>query len=111
MKLKLITLEPQKKKLIRITKESGIPLLGALPFGCIDRGSNILQVRCTTICNMNCQFCSTDGGPYSTKHSTNYVVDIDYLLESVKEVVKFKGNDVQIFLDSVGDPLTHPDFV
>lgn len=98
-------------RLIKIDEASGIPLLGCIVFGIIDRGTNILQVRCTSVCNMNCGFCSTDGGPFSTKHPVNYLVDIDYLLDWVKKVVKFKGNNLQIFLDSVGEPLTHPDFV
>ena len=98
-------------ELIKIDKNSGIPLIGCIAFGCIDRGTNILQVRCTSVCNMNCPFCSTDGGPFSTKHPANYILDINYLLGWVKEVAEFKGDNLQIFLDSVGDPLTHPDFV
>src|SRR3989344_5582916 len=112
MGLKIPIIEPKKKALVEITKEIGIPLIGHIAFGIIERaGNNIIQVRCTTICNMNCQFCSTDGGPFSTKHPTNYILDINYLLGWVKEVAEFKGDNLQIFLDSVGDSLTHPDFV
>ena len=97
-------------ELIKIDKTSGIPLLGALPFGIIDRGTNILQVRCTSVCNMQCAFCSTSANNFKM-HPVNYIVDVDYLLEWVKKVAEFKGDNLQIFLDSVGDPLTHPDFV
>ena len=100
----------EKPRLIKITRESGIPLVGNVFIGCIDRGSNTIQVRATTLCNMNCNFCSTDGGPFS-RHKTNYIVDVDYLTNWVKEITKFKGNNITIFLDSVGEPTMHPDFV
>src|SRR3989344_9047841 len=99
-----------KNRLIKITKESMIPLLGHIAFGVIDRGTNTLQVRATTLCNMNCSFCSTDGGPFS-RHSTNYIVDINYLTEWIKEIAEYKGPGIIIFLDSVGEPTMHPNFV
>lgn len=100
-----------KSASIKITRESGIPLMGHIAFGVIERsGNNIIQVRATTVCNMRCEFCSTSAND-TKKHPVNYIVDIDYLVEWVKEVAKIKGDNLQIFLDSVGDPLTHPDFV
>jgi len=115
MKLEVIQLEMESKKIesrfIRITRESGIPLIGHIAFGILDRGTSLLQVRCTTVCNANCQFCSTDGGPNSKFHKTNYIVDIDYLTEEVEKLAKIKGNDLIIFLDSVGEPTTHPNFI
>lgn len=111
MKLQLIQIKQENKSVVRITKESGIPLIGNIFIGVIDRGTNLLQVRATTLCNMNCTFCSTDGGPYSKYHKTNYIVDIDYLVEEVEKIVKIKGNNLIIFLDSVGEPMSHPDFV
>lgn len=112
MKLELIQEEVKNKpQIVRITKESGIPLIGALPFGIIDRGTNLLQVRCTSLCNMNCSFCSTDGGPYSKYHKINYIVDINYLIEEVTKIARIKGGDIIVFLDSVGEPMSHPDFI
>jgi len=96
--------------LVEIVKSSGIPLVGALQFGIIDRGSNLLQVRCTTVCNMRCKFCSTSANDPNT-HPTNFIVDIDYLLEEVEKVAKIKGDNLVIFLDSVGEPTSHPRFV
>ena len=97
-------------EIIRITKESGIPLIGFIAFGVLDRGTNLLQVRCTSICNMKCTFCSTSANNFNM-HPINYIVDIDYLLEEVEKVVEFKGENVHIFLDSVGDPMSHPNFI
>lgn len=95
------------ESLIQIDENSGIPLIGALPFGIIDRGSNLLQVRATTICNMRCPFCSTSANDLN-RHPVNYQVDLDYLLRWIKEVVDFKNCNVEINIDSVGEPSSYP---
>lgn len=94
--------------LIHISRESGIPLFGSIAFGVIDRGTNLLQVRATSVCNINCTFCSVDAGPLSQQHKVFYEVDCDYLLEEVEKVVALKGNDVEINIDSVGEPFCYP---
>ncbi len=95
------------KQIFQITRESGVPLIGCIAFGVIDRGTNLIQIRPTSICNLNCAFCSTDGGPFSRFHGTDYVVDKDYLIDIIKEVVKIKGNGVEANIDSVGEPTTY----
>lgn len=95
------------KKLVRITESSGIPLIGAIAFGIIDRGTDLLQIRPTTICNLNCIYCSTDSGPFSQIHAADYEVDLDYLLKCTKDAVEYKEADVEINIDSVGDPVSY----
>jgi uncharacterized protein len=85
-----------------------IPLLGALPFGIIDRGTNLIQVRASSVCNINCTFCSVDGGVKSTLHKNFYEVDCDYLIEEVEKVVAYKGEPIEINIDSVGEPFCYP---
>ena len=97
-------------KVVKITRESGIPLIGLIQVGVIDRGSNLLQVRPTSACNLRCKFCSTSSGEASM-HPTEYYVDIDYLISYVKEVAEFKGSNGIVFIDSVGEPLMHPDII
>lgn len=98
-------------ELIHITRESGIPLLGVIPFGIISRGNNnMIQVRPTSICNLKCTFCSTSANDFKL-HPVNYVVELDYLLDYVKEVINFKGAETIVFIDSVGEPTTYPKFV
>lgn len=97
--------------LITINKDSGIPLLGAIAFGIIDRGTNLIQIRPTSVCNLNCPFCSVDSGSCSRLHGVNYEVDCDYLLEWVKEVCSFKGAGVEANIDSVGEIGTYRDLV
>lgn len=97
-------------KLIRITRESGIPLIGCIAFGIIDRGTNLIEVRPTSVCNLKCPFCSTSANDPSL-HPHNYEVECSYLVEWVKDVVYFKGDDVEIHFDSAGEVLTYKDFV
>ncbi|MEJ5292857.1 MAG: radical SAM protein [Candidatus Methanosuratincola sp.] len=85
-----------------------VPLIGAIPFGVIDRGTNVIQVRPSTACPLNCIFCSTDAGPRSTMRGAEYIVDLDHLLEWFKSVASMKGKGVEAHIDTVGDPLTYP---
>ena len=73
------------KDIIKVTKESGIPLMGCIAFGIIDRGTNLLQIRPTTVCPLNCPFCSTDAGPFSRLHDVNFEVECDYLVEEIEK--------------------------
>jgi len=100
------------KSIINIPKDVELPLIGCIAFGCIDRGTNLIQVRATTLCPLNCVFCSTDAGKFSKTRITDYIVEPDYLIDCVRELVRFKkDNDLEMHLDSVGEPTTHPKFV
>jgi len=92
---------------IRITEESGIPLMGSLYFGIIDRGTNILQVRPSCGCNLSCPFCSVDAGPESATRTSSYEVELEYLLPAVQEIAAFKGDGVECHIDSPGEPLMY----
>ena len=91
----------------RITRDSEIPLIGSLYFGIIDRGTSILQVRPSCGCNLNCPFCSVDAGPASTTRATSYEVEMEYLLEAVQEIARFKGAGVECHIDSPGEPVMY----
>lgn len=97
-------------KLIKITHESGIPLVGCIAFGIIDRGTNLIEVRPTSVCNLKCPFCSTSANDPSL-HPYNYEVELSYLVDWVSDIVHFKGNDVELHFDSAGEVLTYKDFV
>src|SRR3989338_539992 len=43
-----------------IHRNSGIPLIGTNYFGIIDRGTNTIEVKPLTSCNISCIFCSVD---------------------------------------------------
>jgi len=98
-------------KLVNINENSGIPLVGSIAFGVIDRGSNVIEVRPTTLCNLNCLFCSTGSGINPVSRDVNYEVEVNYLLRWVKEIVEFKGEGVEAHIDSVGEPAVYKDIV
>src|SRR4030042_6073105 len=91
----------------RITRKSGIPLIGSLYFGIIDRGTSLLQVRPSCGCNLNCPFCSVDAGPQSKTRATSYEVESDYLVDAVRDAARVKGEGVECHIDSPGAPLMY----
>ena len=97
------------RELIRISSSDDIPLLGCIAFGLIDRGTNLIQVRPITTCPLSCIFCSTDAGPNSRNRQTEFLVDLDYLVEEFRRLVAFKGpKHIEAHIDTVGDPITYP---
>ncbi len=97
-----------KRELVYVTRESGIPLLGHAAFGLIDRGTNLIQVRPITGCNLNCVFCSVDEGRKSRTRVTDYIVEPDYLVEEFEKVAGFKGDGVEAHIDGQGEPTLYP---
>ncbi|MCD6513225.1 MAG: radical SAM protein [Thermoplasmata archaeon] len=89
----------------------GIPLIGHTAFGIIDRGTNLIQVRPITGCNLNCIFCSVDEGIASRSRKTDYIVDVDYLLKKFGEVVDYKRkfcDRIEAHIDGQGEPFMYP---
>jgi uncharacterized Fe-S cluster-containing radical SAM superfamily enzyme len=97
--------------LFRISRETGIPLVGCLCFGIIDRGSNLLQIRPSCACNLNCPFCSVDAGPDSRSRVTTYEVDLEYISNWARQLAEFKGPGVECHIDAPGEPMVYPNIV
>ena len=87
---------------------SETPLRGYIAFGVIDRGTNVLQVRPTTLCPLNCIFCSVDAGPMSRHRWAEYIVEPEPLAETAHWFAGYKGGGVEALIDGLGDPLTYP---
>ncbi len=96
-----------KRELVYVTRESGLPLVGHTAFGLIDRGTNLIQVRPVSGCNLNCIFCSVDEG-VSRSRQTDYIVDTDYLVDEFKKLAALKGDDVEAHIDGQGEPFIYP---
>ena len=99
-----------KRRLYYISKESGLPIIGHNAFGLIDRGTNLIQVRPITGCNLNCIFCSVDEGMSRTR-VTDYFVDVDYLLNEFEKLVNFKKKyckNIEAHIDGQGEPFLYP---
>jgi uncharacterized Fe-S cluster-containing radical SAM superfamily enzyme len=92
-------------ELTRVVKNSGIPLFGVDFLGVIDRGTNVIELKPLTLCNLKCKYCFVSAGDYEN----DFIVDLDYLLEKVAEVVNVKGNyDIEIHLAPYGEMLLYP---
>ncbi len=97
-----------KRNLHYITKESHIPLFGHAAFGLIDRGTNLIQIRPITGCNLNCIFCSVDEGKVSKTKKNDFIVDPDYLLGEYEKIAGFKGDGVEAHIDGQAEPFLYP---
>lgn len=91
---------------VYIDEESGIPLIGSLSFGLIDRNTNCIEVRPNTGCNLGCAFCSVGEGKMSF-NATEYLVEADYLISGLNELIAFKGCDVDVHIGCQGEPLLY----
>ena len=99
------------KTTIYIHQSSGIPLIGTNYFGLIDRGTNIIEVKPITSCNISCVFCSVDEGPYS-RRKADFVVEKDYLVSEFRKIVEFKGsNNIDAHINAQGEPTLYADMV
>ncbi len=98
------------RKIIKIVEE--IPMVGTRAFGIVDMGTNIIEVRPTSLCPLSCIFCSVNAGPRSKVRWAEYVVDVDVLVNAVREIVQYKGcKRVEIHVDGMGEPGTYPHLV
>ena len=91
-----------------IHKNSGIPLIGCIYFGIIDKGSGMLELKPNTGCNMNCIFCSVDEG-ITSQRLNDYIIEREYIVEEAKRIIEFKGELIDIYINPQGDPLLYPE--
>ncbi|MGC9071109.1 MAG: radical SAM protein [Acidilobus sp.] len=95
------------RRVIRLGRP--FPFMGHIAFGVIERGTNVIQVRPSTLCFHDCVFCSVDAGLSSrTRHAEYIIDDIDWLVDWVRAVVDIKGGGVEALIDGVGEPLSNP---
>ena len=93
-----------QKQAIYVHRNSGMPLIGSIDFGIIDRNTNIIEVRPITGCNLGCIYCSVD----QARRQVDFVVEMEYIIEEIKRLVDFKDdNDIEIHIGSQGEPLLY----
>ena len=95
-----------QKRTVYVHRNAGIPLIGSIAFGLIDRGTNIVEVRPISGCNIKCVYCSVD----EDKREVDFVVDADYLSDELKKLVEFKGvAGIEAHIASQGEPTMYAD--
>ncbi|MBD3185881.1 radical SAM protein [Candidatus Bathyarchaeota archaeon] len=91
--------------LTKITQESGIPLFGYDFIGIVDRGTNLIEIKPTTLCNLRCEYCYANVGSYDR----DFEVELDYLLSGIKQVIKYKNiYDIEAHVDPYGECMVYP---
>ncbi|HME50990.1 MAG TPA: radical SAM protein [Candidatus Lokiarchaeia archaeon] len=92
--------------LIKITEESQIPVFGLDFIGILDRGTNLIEVRPTTLCNLRCGYCYANSGNYDNE----FEIDEGFLVNAFKEVACFKElGDIEAHVDPYGEGLLYKD--
>ncbi len=87
---------------------SGIPLMGTLFFGIVDKGTDMIEVKPLAGCTMNCMFCSVDEGPFSKK-GHDFIVECEYLADELEKILEYKKHKgMQVYLNPHGEPLLYP---
>ncbi|MCC7574142.1 radical SAM protein [Candidatus Woesearchaeota archaeon] len=103
--LKKLRNKLRNKETLLINEELGLPLIGSNEFGLIDRGTNIIEVKPVTGCNLNCVFCSISEGINNKK---DLVVELNYLIQEFKRLASIKKKPIEANIGPQGEPLLYP---
>jgi uncharacterized protein len=86
-----------------IHQNSGIPLIGTGYFGIVDRGTNLIEVKPITGCNLKCIYCSVD----EDKRTREFVVEKDYIIQELDKVLQIKEKPIEMHIAANGEPLLY----
>ena len=86
-----------------IDELSGVPLIGALEFGIIDRGTNCIEIRPMSGCNLQCTYCSVAEGPDGRKQR-EFIVQKEYFLQEFAKIAAVKKKPMEVFIETQGEP-------
>ena len=92
------------KSAVYVHQNSGIPLIGHLAFGLIDRNTSIIEIKPITSCNLDCIYCSVN----QNIRPVDFVVEQEYLFKEFKKLVEFKEiNQIEAHIGAQGEPLLY----
>ncbi len=93
-------------EIVYLNKDSKIPIFGLDFIGIIDRGTNIVEIKPLTLCNLKCKYCFVKSGDYAT----NFIVDPYFLAEKVQNLIKYKGHhDIEVHIAPYGEIFLYKD--
>jgi hypothetical protein len=96
-----------KNKAFYVDEDLNIPSIGLNFLGFVDKGTDMIEVKPITNCNINCSFCSVNEGISSSKKQ-DFVLDLDYLVKGTKALLDFKGtNNISLWINPHGEPLLY----
>ncbi len=96
------------KSAVYIHRNSGIPLVGNVAFGIVDRNTNVIEVKPITGCNLDCVYCSVN----EDLRGVDFVVEKDYIVEEFRNLAKYKEcNALEAHIGTQGEPLLYADII
>jgi len=96
------------KPAVYVHKNSGIPILGNVSFGLVDRGTNIIEVKPITGCNIKCVYCSVN----EDIRPVDFIVEKDYIVNEFRKLVEVKGVDnIEAHIGGQSEPTLYADLV
>ena len=95
------------KRAIYVHKLSGIPLIGNIAFGIVDRNTSIIEVKPITACNLKCIYCSVD----DEMRPVDFVVEKDYLVDEFRKIANYKKCSLEAHIGGQAEPLYYADLV
>lgn len=108
-----------KKPTIYLHQNLGVPLIGLLFIGIVDRDTSLIELKPSTGCNLNCIYCSVDEG-HDSKKTHEFVVEEEFLVEELRShlieklTMRGKVNDpigYEIHIGTHGEPLLYEPLV
>lgn len=92
-------------KILTVQSTSQIPLFGLDFLGILDRGTNVLEIKPITICNLRCRYCFVSAGDYKR----NFIIEKSFLIEWINRAINLKDcNDIEIHIAPYGEILLYP---
>ena len=91
-----------------INEESKIPLFGLDWIGILDRGTNLIEVKPLTTCNLKCKYCFVCAGDYDN----NFTLESDYAIKWLKKALLIKGVEkaAEIHIAPYGEFFQYKDY-
>ncbi|MBD3350421.1 MAG: radical SAM protein [Candidatus Lokiarchaeota archaeon] len=94
--------------IINVNEKSNIPLFGLDFIGILDRGTNLLEVKPITLCNLRCKYCFVHAGDYIN----NFILKEKYIISWLKYALKYKSTkDIEIHIAPYGEFFLYDEYL